>query len=97
MITKNGTNNQLPTETKLTFKELKVFKHLRNAGITKFTGYSTIYMFQLVYFCFYHKLNHPKSTLLVGHAADLDTFAIVCEERESKKRRQLNVERFKKR
>lgn len=56
MITKNDTNNQLPTETKLTFKELRILKHLRNAGITKFTGYSTIYMFQLIFgLVFTHK------------------------------------------
>lgn len=35
MKAKSNTNNQLPTEMKLIFKELGIFKHLRNVGIKK--------------------------------------------------------------
>lgn len=56
MIAKNDPNNQLPNEIKSKFKELNVFKHLRNAGITKSFGFSCTYIFQLI-FCliFEHK------------------------------------------
>src|SRR5699024_417083 len=57
MIAKNNTNNQLPTEIKLIFKELGIFKHLRNAGIKKFTGYSCSYIFQLIFCLIFENKN----------------------------------------
>ena len=56
MIEHNDQNNQLPKELKSVFKELEIFKHLRKAGITKKFGFTTSYLFQLV-FCliFHHK------------------------------------------
>ncbi|QQK76293.1 transposase [Salicibibacter cibarius] len=56
MIPKNSKHHQLPNELRSTFRELKMLKHLRNAGITKSFGFSCGYLFQLV-FCliFEHK------------------------------------------
>ncbi|WRO23493.1 transposase [Metallumcola ferriviriculae] len=68
MITDNSQNKQLPNELNLIFKELKILKHLRKAGITKAFGFSCAYIFQLI-FCliFEHKnwfqtLESKKST-----------------------------------
>lgn len=66
MIEHNGPNNQMSNSLKSIFNELDIFKHLRKAGITKKFGFTTSYLFQLV-FCliFHHKswctLYHPKS------------------------------------
>ncbi|WP_059106227.1 IS4 family transposase [Shouchella shacheensis] len=49
MIAKNNPTNQLPNEMKSTFKELNMFKHLRNAGIRKSFGFSCAYIFQLIF------------------------------------------------
>ncbi|SFP69333.1 DDE superfamily endonuclease, partial [Halolactibacillus halophilus] len=49
MITNNDLNKQLPNELNVIFKELKVLQHLRNAGITKALGFSSGYLFQLVF------------------------------------------------
>lgn len=57
MIAKNNTNNQLPTEIKLIFKELNMFKHLRNAGIKKFVGYPCSYIFQLIFCLIFENKN----------------------------------------
>src|SRR5690625_3455381 len=57
MIAKNAHNNQLPTEIKATFKELKVLKHLRNAGITKSIGFSCGYLFQLIFCLIFENKN----------------------------------------
>jgi hypothetical protein len=56
MIAKKYPNKQLPNELESTFKELKILKHLRKAGITKSFGFSCAYLFQLI-FCliFEHK------------------------------------------
>lgn len=56
MIEHNDQNNQLPKELKSVFRELEIVKHLRKAGITKKFGFTTSYLFQLV-FCliFHHK------------------------------------------
>ena len=56
MIEQNDQNNQLPKEIDHVFRELEINKHLRNAGIIKGFGFSTSYLFQLV-FClvFQHK------------------------------------------
>jgi hypothetical protein len=56
MINDNQQNNQLPKELKSVFKELEIFKHLRNAGIKKRFGFTAAYLFQLI-FCliFHHK------------------------------------------
>src|SRR5699024_4494815 len=70
MITKNNPNNQLPSETKSTFKELDVFKHLRDAGVSKFAGYSCVYMFQLV-FCMIFENKNWFQMLKSKKAADV--------------------------
>lgn len=49
MITNNDLNKQLPNELNVIFKELKVLHHLRNAGITKALGFSSGYLFQLIF------------------------------------------------
>jgi hypothetical protein len=56
MIAKNDQNKQLPNELEFIFKELKILKYLRKAGITKNFGFSCAYLFQLI-FCliFEHK------------------------------------------
>lgn len=56
MIEHNDQNNQLPKELKSVFNELEIAKHLRNAGIRKKFGFTSTYLFQLV-FCliFHHK------------------------------------------
>lgn len=56
MIDQHDHNNQLPKEIHHVFRELEITKHLRNAGISKGIGFSTNYLFQLV-FClvFQHK------------------------------------------
>lgn len=56
MIEHNDQNNQLPKELKSVFRELEIVKHLCKAGITKKFGFTTSYLFQLV-FCliFHHK------------------------------------------
>ncbi len=56
MITDNSQNKQLPNELTFIFKELKVLKHLRKAGITKSFGFSCAYIFQLIFsLIFEHK------------------------------------------
>ncbi|GGB37850.1 transposase [Virgibacillus dakarensis] len=57
MIAKNNLNKQLPNELKSTFKELKVLKHLRHAGITKNFGYSCAHLFQLVFCLIFENKN----------------------------------------
>lgn len=56
MIDQNHDNNQLPNEMMTVFSELRIFKHLRQAGIKKSFGFTSAYLFQLV-FCliFQHK------------------------------------------
>ena len=56
MIEHNDKNNQLPNELKFVFRELEIFKHLRDAGIKKRFGFTASYLFQLI-FCliFHHK------------------------------------------
>lgn len=49
MIANNDPNNQLPNELKSIFKELNIFKHLRIAGITKGFGYTSAYLFTLIF------------------------------------------------
>ena len=46
---KTENNNPLPLEIRPAFEELKVLKHLRNAGITKRFGFTCSYLFQLVF------------------------------------------------
>jgi hypothetical protein len=68
MIANNDQTKQLPNELKSTFKELKVLKHLRKAGITKSFGFTCAYLFQLI-FClifenknWFRTLDSKKST-----------------------------------
>ncbi|AOM83890.1 Transposase IS4 Family Protein [Salisediminibacterium beveridgei] len=56
MIAKNNDQKQLFVDLNGTFKELNVFTHLRNAGITKSFGFSCSYLFQLIFsLIFEHK------------------------------------------
>lgn len=57
MIAKKNQDNQLPNELKSTFKELKILKHLRNAGITKSFGFTCAYLFQLVFCLIFENKN----------------------------------------
>jgi len=57
MIAKNDPNNQLPTEMKAVFKELNVFKHLRDAGIKMFVGYPCSYIFRLIFCLIFENKN----------------------------------------
>lgn len=56
MIDQNHDNNQLPNEMKAVFSELNIFKHLRQAGITKTFGFTCSHLFRII-FCliFQHK------------------------------------------
>lgn len=57
MITNQDQNKQLPNELTSTFKELKVLKHLRKAGITKSFGFSCGYLFQLIFCLIFENKN----------------------------------------
>lgn len=57
MITNKGQGKQLPNELTSTFKELKVLKHLRKAGITKSLGFSCAYLFQLIFCLIFENKN----------------------------------------
>ncbi len=57
MIANNDSNNQLPKELKSAFNELQMFKHLRNAGITKNFGFSCAYLFKLVFCLIFEQKN----------------------------------------
>lgn len=57
MITNKGQDKQLPNELTSTFKELKVLKHLRKAGITKSFGFSCAYLFQLIFCLIFENKN----------------------------------------
>ncbi|MGI6332968.1 MAG: IS4 family transposase [Zhaonellaceae bacterium] len=57
MITDNNQNKQLPNELTTMFKELKVLKHLRKAGITKSFGFSFSYLFQLIFCLIFENKN----------------------------------------
>lgn len=57
MITNQDQNKQLPNELTSTFKELKVLKHLRKAGITKSLGFSCGYLFQLIFCLIFENKN----------------------------------------
>lgn len=49
MIDQNRLNNQLPEELNLVFSELNVLKHLRQAGIKKSFGFTSSYLFTLIF------------------------------------------------
>lgn len=70
MIANNDQTKQLPNELKSTFKELKVFKHLRKAGITKSFGYTCAYLFQLI-FCLIFENKNWFRTLESGKSTDI--------------------------
>jgi DDE superfamily endonuclease len=57
MVTHDERIDQLPVEIRAAFMELKVMKHLRNAGITKRFGYTCSYLFQLVFILIFHHRN----------------------------------------
>jgi hypothetical protein len=70
MIANNEQNKQLPNELKSVFKELKLLKHLRNAGISKSFGFSSSYLFQLI-FCLIFENKNWFQTLESKKAADI--------------------------
>jgi len=49
--------SQLPNEFKLAFRELKILKHLRSAGIKKNFGYSCASLLQLIFCLIFHNKN----------------------------------------
>ncbi|WAH35293.1 IS4 family transposase [Alicyclobacillus dauci] len=57
MIGHQVENNQLPIEIQPVFRELKVFKYLRKAGITKKFGFTCAYLFQIVFVLIFHHRN----------------------------------------
>jgi hypothetical protein len=57
MINENHSNEQLPNELSAVFSELKLSKHLRQAGIRKSFGFSCAYLFQLVFTLIFHQKN----------------------------------------
>ena len=57
MITDNRQEMQLPNEINNVFKELKILKHLRNAGITKSIGFSCGYLFKLIFSLIFENKN----------------------------------------
>ncbi len=57
MIANNDQSKQLPYEINSTFKELKVLKHLRKAGITKSFGFNSDYIFQLIFCLIFENKN----------------------------------------
>lgn len=57
MIDQKEPCNQLPKEIKPAFKELRVLKHLKDAKINKRFGYTTAYLFQLVFVLLFHQKN----------------------------------------
>lgn len=57
MIANNDQTKQLPNELKSTFKELKILKHLRKAGITKSFGFTCAYLFQLIFCLIFENKN----------------------------------------
>ncbi|MDW8518582.1 IS4 family transposase, partial [Priestia flexa] len=57
MIANHDQSKQLPNEIKSTFKELKVLKHLRKAGITKAFGFTCAYLFQLIFCLIFENKN----------------------------------------
>jgi len=57
MIAKNDSNNQLPTEIKSVFKELNMFKYLRDTGVKKLVGFSCAYIFQLIFSLIFENKN----------------------------------------
>ena len=56
MIANNNGKKQLLTDLDATFKELNVFKHLNKAGIRKSFGFTSAYLFQIIFsLIFEHK------------------------------------------
>jgi hypothetical protein len=57
MIEQKQPIDQLPKEIKLAFEELKIVKHLNNAGFKKKFGYTCAYLFRLVFILLFHQKN----------------------------------------
>jgi len=57
MIDQNQPFDQLPNEIKPAFQELKVLKHLRDAGFKKKFGFTCAYLFRLVFVLLFHQKN----------------------------------------
>ncbi|MTV49941.1 hypothetical protein GJ688_13250, partial [Heliobacillus mobilis] len=59
MIEQKGQVDQLPNDIRGAFSELKIGKHLRQAGICKSNGFSCFYLFQVAFLLiFRHKTWH---------------------------------------
>lgn len=57
MIANNDPFKQLPKEIKSAFVELKILKHLRDAGIQKSFGFACSYLFQVIFCLIFHHKN----------------------------------------
>jgi len=57
MIDQNLSLDQLPKEIKPAFQELKVIKHLNNAGFKKKLGFTCAYLFRIVFVLLFHQKN----------------------------------------
>lgn len=57
MIKHSDSFSQLPNEFKVSFQELKMFKHLRQSGISKGFGFTCAYLFQLIFSLIFHNKN----------------------------------------
>ncbi len=57
MVKQIQSKKQLSKDVKIAFKELRILRHLRNAGITKGFGYSCSYLFQIVFALIFHHKN----------------------------------------
>jgi hypothetical protein len=57
MIDQNQPLDQLPKEIKLAFQELKVIKHLNNAGFKKKFGLTCAHLFRIVFVLLFHQKN----------------------------------------
>lgn len=57
MIDQKKQNEQLPEETLWFFKELRIFEHLKQAGLKKCKGFTCAYLFQLLFSLVFHQKN----------------------------------------
>lgn len=57
MIDQKKQSEQLPKETLWIYKELRIFDHLKQAGLKKCKGFTCAYLFQLLFsLVFHHKI-----------------------------------------
>lgn len=76
MITHNGPIKQLPDSVRAAFVELKIFQHLRIAGITKLVGVSCAQVFTII-FCLIFQNKSWSQTLNSLRAHDIPAKDVV--------------------